>query len=366
MSPPPLHRAPSSARRYARWCGLGLGALLLLGSLLDGHPAGAADPVATLEPGSPTFEVPRTDPAALAAVAADALRYLDQARGLDPLAYVPAEVRETLALVVGAGEQLRDPSFLTRCFEARRWVPDSDRWGGQIRLTRYLVFEVEGRSAPDEAHGFALYALPRDEAGLSPEQARGQADRLTRFRYTRQEIANGVFLTGGAAEGAAEPLVWLTHQDHEQALMQGTTAVQLPDGVHLFNVHRDNGIPYDRGLTDSTLQRRYWYFREVDRVGGWGMDPLDKITLQPMAAVAGDLPGLGLGRLLALRSADGLRLVVLADTGGAFAQNLHQLDLYSGIFPDRAAFRDATASVGDTAEAWVLVRRPGACDPPAR
>ena len=83
-----------------------------------------------------------------------------------------------------------------------------------------------------------------------------------------------------------------------------------------------------------------------------------------MAAVAGDLYNLGVGRLIALRNADGLRLVVLADTGGAFQPNLHQLDLYTGFFPSWSEFSKATAAVGDEAEAWLLVRRTSGCAPP--
>ncbi|MFN7145162.1 MAG: acetate--CoA ligase, partial [Myxococcota bacterium] len=80
-------------------------------------------------------------------------------------------------------------------------------------------------------------------------------------------------------------------------------------------------------------------------------------ALLPWVAVAGDLDALGFGRLLALRTADGMRLVVLADTGGAFEGNLSQLDLYTGVYPSRAAFDAATSHVGDTAGAWILAAR---------
>ena len=102
------------------------------------------------------------------------------------------------------------------------------------------------------------------------------------------------------------------------------------------------------------FRSRYWYFRELDAVRGWATEPVVGPALRPMAAVAGDLAHLGFGRLVALSTADGLRLVVVADTGGAFVDNLHQLDLYSGIFPSRAAFAEGTRSVGDTAAAWVV------------
>jgi hypothetical protein len=79
--------------------------------------------------------------------------------------------------------------------------------------------------------------------------------------------------------------------------------------------------------------------------------------LAPRAAVAGDLANLGLGLVLALDSGTETRLVVLADTGGAFAQNLFQLDLYSGVFPDQETYARETADLPDQVDAWVLVAR---------
>jgi hypothetical protein len=306
---------------------------------------------------TPAWTAPVTDPAALRSVAVDTLRYLEAARGVDPLVTGDADIVATLRALAAAPSV--DPAWLGRCFQAYRWHPDSTRWGGELRLTRYLVYEVEGAGAADSAHPRALWAVPHDEAGLSEAEAQARSGELLRYRYTRQDVAAGVYDVGGASAGAADPLVWLSQEAHEQALLQGTTAVQTPEGVRLFNVDRSNGIPYDRALSDTTKQRRYWYFRETDRVRGWGVAPVPKIALAPEVAVAGDLAALGLGRVFALRSDDGVRIVVLADTGGAFEGNLHQLDLYSGIFPSASAFHAATDRVGDTAEAWALVVREG-------
>ncbi|MDP2305469.1 MAG: hypothetical protein Q8P18_05535 [Pseudomonadota bacterium] len=323
---------------------------------------------------APPWSAPRAPSADLGAVAADTLRTLTAAPGVGaglPGAFTsPTAVADTLAFVARVAtedaatgaDRLADPSFLASCFDTWRWVPDVQRPGDALRLTRYLVYAVDGRPTPDATHEHALWAVPRDEDGLSVAQADARRDALDRFRYTRQEVSAGVYREGGAAAGRADPLVWLTHAHHEEALMQGTVAVTLPDGAapRLYNVHRDNGIPYQRGLSDTRLQRRYWYFRPMDAVRGWGPEPVPGPSLRPSVAVAGDLDALGFGRLLALRSADGLRLVVLADTGGAFTGNLHQLDLYMGVYPSRAAFETATAGVGDTAAAWVMTARVGA------
>lgn len=313
-----------------------------------------------------------SEPSALAAVAADTLRYRREAQGdpgvgpglPDGVGLDEVGLITTLEWVVAVARadpsRLQDPSFLSRCLDSWRWKPDSAKWAGDIRLTRYLVYAIDGSPEPTAAQAFALYALPDDEAGLTEEEAELRRDSLLRFRYTRQEVSGGVYRPGGTAAERARPLVWLTSAQHEQALMQGTVAVRLPGAAEpqLYNVHRHNGFPYDRTVTDSRNQRRMWYFREVDRVGGWGRDPAAKIRLAPGVAVAGDVYNLGLGRLILLSTGAGLSLVVLADTGGAFLPNLHQLDLYTGVFPDHASFSRQTSVFGDRASAWLVEARP--------
>ncbi len=302
----------------------------------------------------------------LGSVAQDTLRYL-AASPSDPtvgpglpadLGWTTADTVRSLELVVDWSqrhpERLGDPAWLGRCFSALHWKPDTER--SQIRLTRYLIYEVEGRLMPDADHPYALYALPADEAGLTEARAEEKRADLLRFRYSRQDVLAGVYRSGGASENQAPALVWVSLRDHEQALMQGSVLVQVPGEAErrLYNVHRANGIPYDRSIKETTKQPRYWYFRALDRVRGWGVEPVPGIALEPLAAVAGDHYNLGLGRLIALKNADGLRLVVLGDTGGAFQPNLHQLDLYSGSYPSFAAFSTATSGIGDYADAWLL------------
>ncbi|MDP2314308.1 MAG: hypothetical protein Q8P41_15505 [Pseudomonadota bacterium] len=341
----------------------------------------AAAPPSTVErfrPGAPTWTAPRAPSTALAAVAADTLRVLQAAptlrAGLPGAFTSPTAVADTLAFVARVAaedaatgaDRLADPAFLGACFDTVRWVPDVARPGDTIRVTRYLVYAVAGRVTADAAHTHALLSLPDDEAGLTADAAEARRATLLRYRYTRQDVAAGVYRAGGAAAGRAPPLVWLTERNHEEALLQGTIAVTVPGepAARLYNVHRNNGIAYRRAVTDTRLQPRYWYFRAMDAVRGWAPEPVPGPALLPDVAVAGDLDALGFGRLLALQNADGLRLVVLADTGGAFAGNLHQLDLYTGVHPSRAAFDAATSGVGETAPAWVLTARVGApgCD----
>jgi hypothetical protein len=253
--------------------------------------------------------------------------------------------------------RLRDPRWLRATFRALRWSADRDaaRLRGvhvpddRIRLSQYVVYTVSGSPVWTMIHDTPLYALPRDEqAGGAP------GDRL---RYTRPDVYAGVYLPGGAAAGRAEPLVWLTRNDANEALLQGSVQVTFPSGiVKTFNVHENNGRPYDSDVTDPNLQQRFWYFREVDGILG-----VEGIPLRPRATVAGDVWNLGLGKLVALDwpTSDGpeLRLAILADTGGAFEPNLFQLDWLAGAFPTRAAWERASVGAPTHVEATVLVRR---------
>jgi len=246
--------------------------------------------------------------------------------------------------------RLADPAFLEATFDLYRWSPD--RVGAksrghtlpadQLRITRYLVSQIEGRSKPDGAYQYALYADPGPDG---------------RLKYTRSQIIGGAW-----KEGGAEPLVWLTERGVYEALMQGTVEVSVPDGpARMFNVHEHNGHAYRHGVRDPRAQDRYWYFREVDGAYGFGA-PEDcsagKVRLAPKAAVAGDVHNLGLGRIVMMEGTDGLHLAVLADTGGAFAPNMFQLDWFGGAYKSHKALYSATAVVPQTTRVGLLVVKP--------
>ena len=52
-----------------------------------------------------------------------------------------------------------------------------------------------------------------------------------------------------------------------------------------------------------------------------------------------------------------LQLGVIADTGGAFLPNLHQLDFLAGVFGDRDEFYAATRNLPEYAQAYILIRK---------
>lgn len=280
---------------------------------------------------------------------------------LSELGVSPARVVATLRLLarivaedeaVGVPSRLADPAFMAAQFEVRRWAPDIaaaaarkvSLGADELRLTRYFVPEVRGSDTATAEFPEAIFADPGPE---------------WRERFTRREVLDGAYEAGGAAPGAAPPLVWLTRADVHDAMMQGTIAVRTATGIRLFNVHVPNGHPYRPGRTGEA-QDRLWYFREVDGAYGFG-EADDKVRLEAGAAVAGDPFNLGVGALVGLHwttaGAPRSRLVVLADTGGAFQPNLFQLDYFAGAFPDRAALYAATAGLPDRVRASVLLAR---------
>ncbi|MCA9488633.1 MAG: hypothetical protein KC621_01880 [Myxococcales bacterium] len=316
-----------------------------------------------------------SDPQAVGAVARETAReLLEQYAEGTPLATTGAlaevgvglrDVLDTLRLIArvaaedeGADHQrLTDPEWLRTNLRALDWHPDlagaAERGialsAEQIRLTNYVVYESP--ACPERAPGCdtALYAVPDDEADGGPPGLR--------LQYTRMDVYGGVYEPGGASAGRARPLVWMSREHANQALMQGSVIALMPDGARrVFNVHQNNAIPYDPKQKDMNRQARFWYFREVDDILG-----VARIPLVPGAAVAGDVQDLGLGQLLGLtwtdRAGEHLRLVVLADTGGAFEPNLFQLDWLGGTFPSQQAWRQWAKTVPGRVHAQILVRR---------
>jgi hypothetical protein len=286
---------------------------------------------------------------AFGAVCRDTARFMrahpegDPALGPGLVGELGPEWAETLATLEGlatlieadrgaAQPRLLDPAFLPDRVAAQQRGLSLP--ADQLRLTRYIVRSLNGRLQPQGEYQFALYADP------GPGQ---------RERFTREQVLNGAWTAGGAS-----PLIYLTEAGVHDAILQGTVAVNLPDGqVRMFNVDQHNGIPYQPGVKNPRQQRRYWYFREVDSIRGYGQGE-DKITLAPRVVVAGDVNNLGLGRVMLIESQIGLHWVVLADTGGAFSPNLHQLDLLAGVFASRADLATATRSFPETTRVHLL------------
>ena len=349
--------------------------LKLLISLLLGITSLQAAP--RFEVAQPSFNgVYALNGAKLCATAKETLAYLNKGKSYDPqvihaskkLPITLNQVKATLHFICQHQQELNSPQFIRQHFVFIRWYPDVEQAKqlaakkpllqhlpkDRLLMTKYYV-HLASSSLQKQSHQlYPLYALPKDEQLLTLEQAALQP-QLTRFQYGKQAILRG------ALDNKEVPILgYFTRDDLEAALLQGTVVAQFNNQQQkIFNVHRTNNIPYDRAKSPYQ-QERYWYFKEVDGIKGYGKDADHKITVSPEVTFAGDLKQLGLGKLLLIQYLDAAgtmqsRAGILADTGGAFEHNLYQIDFLAGSYPGRQAFNQATRHLPDYVAAYFMI-----------
>lgn len=276
--------------------------------------------------------------------------------------------------------RLHDADFLRENLRFYRWTPDKNTAhliaqkstnevktrllanipSDQIFLTKYYTKLLNGSAARTSFYTQALYGLPYDEKGKTIAEAYLQKDVLTRFKYTRQEVISGVLLENDLAK----PLVWISEAALHDVLLQGTGVLNVNGNIRYFNVHRNNGIAYNYAIGKSE-QARYWYFAEVPSIMGYGNEIEDKIAIRPQVTFAGNVSDLGLGKLIMVnyavqnestgKSQNISRMGVLADQGGAFDNNLFQLDLLVDSYQGWSDYYQANKHMPDYANAWILL-----------
>ena len=142
--------------------------------------------------------------------------------------------------------------------------------------------------------------------------------------------------------------------------MQGTGVLTVNNELRYFNVHRNNGIAYDYSI-GKREQARYWYFAEVPSIMGYGKTLASKIAVNPHVTFAGNVKDLGLGKLFLVSFVEKgervSRMGVLADQGGAFDNNLFQLDLLVDSYKGWKDYHQANKAMPDYAQAWLLLKK---------
>jgi hypothetical protein len=248
--------------------------------------------------------------------------------------------------------RLQDPKFLNTNFRSIQWtafnptVKDEKR----VRMTKYAVFTHSGSRTPTPEFNAGLYALKPDTD-----------TEAIRLKYTKQDVLTNIYEPKGKEFGTVEPLAYLDREGLESALMEGTVLIKFTDGTSgFFNVDRNNNIPYIKGLTPND-QKRYWYFKPVNAIKGYGGTIQTKISLKPGVTFAGDVLNIGLGRIIvtenSINGKPKLRMGIIADTGGAFLPNLHQLDFLAGVFDSKEDFAEYTRKLPEYTKAYILVKR---------
>lgn len=189
-----------------------------------------------------------------------------------------------------------------------------------IRITKYVVYQVQGSTEKTELFNHALWEITKGH----PKESL--------YNHSRIDILAGALET----QRHVHPLVWLSQNDALEAQMQGTVEVSFPDkSKKLYNVHLHNNMPYQKGIP-ATEQDRYWYFREVDFVYGWGTD--EKVPIAKDFSFAGDIENFGFGTIMWIQSPERSQMGLLVDTGGAFQPNLGQFDWFIGSVRNKEHF----------------------------
>ncbi|WED43526.1 hypothetical protein [Legionella cardiaca] len=314
---------------------------------------------------------------ALCATAKETLAYLNRGGNYDSRVIhagkvfkVPlARVKATLTFICQHQNEMNNPAFIKEHFDFIRWYPDIEQTKSlrstkslvahlpkdKILMTKYYVHRAKALVKASPAYPFALYALPKDEESLTLEEADARPE-LTRFQYGKQAI-----LKGALKNKNVPALAYFNREDLEAALMQGTIVADFghDQPMKIFNVHRNNNIPYDKAK-HPYKQDRYWYFKQVDGIKGYGKDAEHKITVNSEVTFAADLEQFGLGKLLMVQYPDRAgkiitRAGIFADTGGAFTNNQYQVDFLSGSYGGREAFSQATRHLPDYVTAYFMV-----------
>ncbi|MEK7433495.1 MAG: hypothetical protein AABZ74_10210, partial [Cyanobacteriota bacterium] len=244
---------------------------------------------------------------------------------VDTLNFIKKIIEEDLET---GKNRLKDTDFINKNFKVIKWNPynPKDLKQKNIRITKYAIFNHNGSKTKTKEFNVPLYEL----------KEKGDFYK----KYTKQDVLSGIYEKENTKK--VSPLVYLTRDGLEEALMEGTLLVKFPDGSKkYYNVDKNNGISYVKGLKREA-QKRYWYFKNVEGINGYGKDIENKVKIEDSVTFAGDVFNIGLGKIVVLdyqiNTKKHLRLGIIADTGGAFLPNLHQLDLLAGTFKNKEEF----------------------------
>ncbi|RCJ26633.1 hypothetical protein A6S26_14665 [Nostoc sp. ATCC 43529] len=269
---------------------------------------------------------------------------------LKTLDFMSAILKEDISN--GRATRLQDPKFINANFRVIKWTAynPKNKQQKQLRITKYAVFTHTGSRKKTSTFNTGIYSL-KDNSNTDKFYT----------KYTKQDVLSGIYEPGGREFGKVQSLAYLTRTGLEEALMQGTVLINFTDGYKaFFNVDRNNGMAYIRGLK-PTAQKRYWYFREVNAIKGYGYKIDAKISIKPGVTFAGDVLNVGLGKVIVIEQTRGgrkhLQMGVMADTGGAFLPNLYQLDFLAGIFKNQKEFGQYVSQLPDYATAYFLVKK---------
>jgi hypothetical protein len=314
-----------------------------------------------------------TSPLSLLQAAKDTLYYINHKKGRIQSTFEPVhfkklisfkQVEETLNFIISIIEEdkkkkkfrILDPTFINKHFCFIQWnAPQKTTIKNNtqpsinenIKLTNYVIYCVQGNPQKTKRFNCALYKLL--DKSLAP-------------KFTKQKILSGIF-ESPTYKNKVKPLVWLTREDFEDVLLQGSTLVQIPNKTYkIFLVDTCNGITYKKNIKNQQ-QQRYWFYREAKSNLASISAFKKRIQLRKKVIFAGDINNIGIGKIIAINHINPmtkkreLHLGVLADTGGAFVNNIYQLDLFLGMFNNKKALKNQQRNFPNTTQALILYKR---------
>lgn len=253
--------------------------------------------------------------------------------------------------------RILDPHFLTQNLGFISWRPDpqeAQRFGHhgvtnkKIRLTSYVIYRAAGSYEKTPQHSYALYRLLNEKKTIS---------------LSKQELLGGALEGNQDIVAKIQPLAWVSRETLEEAMLQGTVLLSMPDGKErAFTVNISNGHKFERGVRNLADQKIYWFFLERKNEAAV-KTLLDRAMRRKNVIFAGDLYSLGLGKLIVMQYYNRktrrreLRLGVLGDTGSAFDNNLYHLDLFGGIIANRQQLKQHLANFPPAVKAFVVYKK---------
>lgn len=252
--------------------------------------------------------------------------------------------------------RILDPIFLNNYFKFIKWSGDVESatkhdktvFDGAIYLTHYATFKLDGSYTKNPDYPYALYSI------------NNTVNKNWRYKISKQDVLSGK-LESNEYKNKIKPIAWVTREGLEEALMQGTSIIKMPDNREVIvSVDQNNGLAYDKNIKDRKDQKRYWFFRVVSKD-----KKFKEHNILNLGGVvfAGDIHNIGLGKIVAIRyksrvtEQTEMRLGVLADSGGAFVNNLYQMDFYGGIFGSYKEFYDWVWPMPKNVQAYLVVKK---------
>ncbi len=294
----------------------------------------------------------------------------------------PKEAQKTLKFIIDSikkKENVLSHNFINKNFSFVKWNADKEveKSSQNIRLTRYGLYRFPGSYKKTEKHPHALYASSsvsflnsfslKENIELSKIKKTILDDHFHKnkpFRFGKQNILTGI-LEQPEFKKHVTPLVWVSKNALNESLCQGGVYIDMPNGKsRLFNVDSCNNVLHDRKGVTFEDQERYWLFREVEKNNNPEDDRYHKLLDLKLVAFAHDPKTLGLGKTILIRYTNTktkkkeILVGILADTGGAFVENLHQIDLFCGLFENRKTLIDFANKFPPTVEIYFLKKKP--------